>query len=36
MTGRPKVVGEVVANSEFKGKVKEGEKTLISALWLAS
>jgi 2-keto-4-pentenoate hydratase/2-oxohepta-3-ene-1,7-dioic acid hydratase in catechol pathway len=36
MTGTPKGVGEIVANSEFIGKVKEGNKTLISASWLAN
>jgi len=36
MTGAPKGVGEVVANSEFIGKVKKGDKTLVSALWLAN
>ncbi|MDO6508634.1 fumarylacetoacetate hydrolase family protein [Colwellia sp. 4_MG-2023] len=36
MTGTPKGVGEIVAGSEFIGKVKKGNETLISASWLAS
>jgi len=36
MTGTPKGVGEIVAGSEFIGKVKKGNQTLISALWVAS
>lgn len=36
MTGTPKGVGEVIAGSEFVGKVKLGEKTLVSAQWVAS
>ena len=35
MTGTPKGVGEIVAGSEFIGKVKKGNKTLVSASWLA-
>jgi len=35
MTGTPKGVGEVIAGSTFVGKVKQGEKTLVSASWLA-
>jgi 2-keto-4-pentenoate hydratase/2-oxohepta-3-ene-1,7-dioic acid hydratase in catechol pathway len=35
MTGTPKGVGEVIAGSTFVGKVKQGEKTLVSVSWLA-
>jgi len=36
MTGTPKGVGKVVAGRKFKGKVKQGDETLISATWLAT
>ncbi|WP_159820633.1 fumarylacetoacetate hydrolase family protein [Colwellia sp. 20A7] len=36
MTGTPKGVGGIVANSKFIGKVKKGNETLISASWLAN
>jgi 2-keto-4-pentenoate hydratase/2-oxohepta-3-ene-1,7-dioic acid hydratase in catechol pathway len=36
MAGTPKGVGEIVAKSEFIGKVKKGNQTLISASWLAN
>jgi hypothetical protein len=36
MTDTPKGVGGTVANSEFIGKVKKGNETLISASWLAN
>jgi 2-keto-4-pentenoate hydratase/2-oxohepta-3-ene-1,7-dioic acid hydratase in catechol pathway len=36
MTGTPKGVGEIVANSEFVGKVIKGNETVICASWLAN
>jgi len=35
MTGTPKGVGHITAGSEFVGKVTCGDKTLVSASWLA-
>jgi len=35
MTGTPKGVGQIIAGCEFIGKVTCGEKTLVSASWLA-
>lgn len=35
MTGTPKGVGEVIAGNTFVGKVKKGNKMLVSASWLA-
>lgn len=35
MTGTPKGVGEIVAGSQYIGKVKKGDKTLVSTSWLA-
>lgn len=36
MTGTPKGVGQIVAGSEFVAQVKIGDKTLVSATWLAN
>ena len=36
MTGTPKGVGKIVAGSAFVGKVTEGDKTLVSATWIAN
>lgn len=36
MTGTPKGVGQIVAGSEFVGKVICYDKTLVSATWLAN
>ncbi len=35
MTGTPKGVGQIVAGSQFSGKVSHQSKTLVSASWLA-
>ena len=36
MTGTPKGVGQIVAGSEFVGKVINHDKILVSATWLAN
>lgn len=35
MTGTPKGVGEIAKGSEFIGKVKQGNHSLVSASWVA-